>query len=256
MATAMQRWGLAHVKKDDECFICPCHLGVHVRTHGVLDHPYELCVTFWLAWLYCCLTHSCCVEVTQWWGLVHGEKYGESISSCPCRPSASYIMWCAANVQHIHIGPCVTYLLDWFTELLPGSQFLCGACVCTFCVTFCGLKAQYSDDSHVHATAPWSVCVWFRSHSPHKVMHSSSNVIRYLISTCFCCCQLWGAHAQWNPFLLSLRHSHVIMYGLSILQAIKAGHIMATATAQWTCDGYEHPLDADPYNPVFFGFVC
>jgi len=47
------------------------------------------------------------------------------------------------------IGPCVMYLMDCFTELLLGSQFLFGAWVCTFCVIFCGLKAHsHSDGSH------------------------------------------------------------------------------------------------------------
>ena len=103
--------------------------------------------------LYCCLTHSSCAEVTQWWGLhvVRGEKYGESASSCKLQlyhvPCVLQSAWCAASVQQIHIGPCVIYLIDCFTELEPGSQFLCCACVCTFCVIFSGLKAQSHSDA-------------------------------------------------------------------------------------------------------------
>ena len=91
---------------------------------------------------------------------------------CPCQPGASYndhvpcVLQSTRFVQHIYVGPYVMYLLDWLTELLPGSQFLCGACDCTFCVIFCGLKAQsHSGDSHVHASAPCGQYVYDFAHT-------------------------------------------------------------------------------------------
>ena len=77
---------------------------------------------------------------------------------CPCHLGVSYIIyipcvlqntWCAANVQHIHIDRV------WCT-CWTASLFLCCACVCTFGVSFCGLKCQsHPDDSHVYATTPF-----------------------------------------------------------------------------------------------------
>jgi len=91
----------------------------------------------WCRYLYCCLTHSSCVEVTQIWGLVHVEKDSESAPSV----HAIFGVYCAYRPYR----PCWTASLN--------SQFLCCVCVCTFCVIFCGLKSQsHSDNGHVHAT--------------------------------------------------------------------------------------------------------
>ena len=49
----------------------------------------------WCRYLYCCLTHSSCVEVTQIWGLVHVEK--------------------VLSVYVVHID--ILTMLDCFTEL-------------------------------------------------------------------------------------------------------------------------------------------
>ena len=92
----------------------------------------------WCHYLYCCLTHSSCIEVTHRWWLVYVKKDGESASSvhaifgisiCPMYP-ADHMMYsqCAAHPYR----PCVLYLPDCFTELQPDSQFLYCARVCTF----------------------------------------------------------------------------------------------------------------------------
>ena len=187
MAAAMQRWGLACQKRWRECFICLRILGVHVKTHGVLDQfaasIWAVCVTFQLAW-FCivawltvlCWSHSV-MGASAWWKIwrrcfILSIPAWYKLHHVPCVLQST---WCATHVQHIHIGPCVMYLTECFIELLPGSQFLFGACICTVRVIFCGLKAQsHSDDSHVVATAPGSVRLWFCSCSPRNVMHSST----------------------------------------------------------------------------------
>ena len=57
----------------------------------------------WCRYLYCCLTHSSCVEVTQIWGLVHVEK--------------------VLSVYVVHID--ILTMLDCFTELTILVLFMC-----------------------------------------------------------------------------------------------------------------------------------
>ena len=68
----------------------------------------------------------------------------------PCVLPLTWVLSQSMVLQSTSMWPCVTYLVDCFTD----SLFLCCACVCTFGVSFCGLKSQsHLDDSCVHATA-------------------------------------------------------------------------------------------------------
>ena len=52
------------------------HKRVELKTRTINSLPPR-----WYCYLYCCLTHSSYVEVTQRWGLAHVEKDGESAPS-------------------------------------------------------------------------------------------------------------------------------------------------------------------------------
>ena len=56
----------------------------------------------WCHYLYFCLTHSSCVEVTQWWTLAHVEKTVKvlHLSMPSCRAYVLQSIWCVASVQH------------------------------------------------------------------------------------------------------------------------------------------------------------
>ena len=80
-----------------------------IRTHGVLDQcAASACAACdFLASLiqYCCLM-----------GLVHGEKYSESASSCPCQPGASYIItW---SLSHILMTAMCVQLLRGLMKVM------------------------------------------------------------------------------------------------------------------------------------------
>ena len=88
--------------------------------------------------------------------IVHVGKDGESVPS-----------WC--KVHHVVRVPCRAHgvLPGCSTQYRPcwtasmNSRFLSCTCMCLyFCVIFSGLKSwSHSDNGHVHATAPCSVCV-------------------------------------------------------------------------------------------------
>jgi len=54
----------------------PIYKRVELKTRTINSLPPQ-----WYHYLYCCLTHSCYIEVTQRWGLAHVEKGGESAPS-------------------------------------------------------------------------------------------------------------------------------------------------------------------------------
>ena len=126
-------------------------------------------------YLHCSLTNSSCHSHSAD-GASAYQKDDGSASICPCHHGVSYIhhvpcvlqsIWCAASACATHLYRlCVTYLLE------PGSQFLCHACVWTYCVIVGSLWSQlYSAESQVHATAACSVLV-FTHDRPYNVLHS------------------------------------------------------------------------------------
>ena len=62
----------------------------------------------WCHYLYCCLTHRSCVEVTQWWGLVHIENGGRSALSMPSQCKLHHIVHGSCRA-HVHCAG----LLHW-----------------------------------------------------------------------------------------------------------------------------------------------
>jgi len=116
-------------------------------------------------YLHCSLTNSFCHSHSAD-GASACQKDNGSASICPCHHGVSYIhhvpcvlksiIWCAASACATHLYRlCVTYLLE------PGSQFLCCACVWTYCVIVGSLRSQlYSAESQVHETAACSVLVF------------------------------------------------------------------------------------------------
>jgi len=121
----------------------------------------------WCCYVYCCLTHSFCVELTQRWGLAHVEKDSESASSvhaisfklrvsCRARdvlPVCSTSIWTMCDVP--------AGLLHWATAWLAVPVLCMCLYFCViFCVIFCGLQSQsHSDGGRVYATALCSVYV-------------------------------------------------------------------------------------------------
>ena len=99
------------VLSPDSCMSCASHLSLLMAT--VMQQWYQQCAASACAAcdflasliLYCCLM-----------GLVHGEKYGESASSCPRQPGASYIIsW---SLSHILMTAMCVQLLRGLMKVM------------------------------------------------------------------------------------------------------------------------------------------
>ena len=101
-----------------------------VRSLVLLPHSQFVC------WSHSAMGASACRK--RWW----------KCSLCPCYLSVSYIMLCMCPAEHMMCCQCSRpYTPCWTSSL--NSQFLSCACVCTFCVMFCGLKSQSHSDNHL-----------------------------------------------------------------------------------------------------------
>ena len=150
---------------------------------------FEQLATFHLAWF--CIVAWLTDPVLKSLSVGGIKICGESTLSCPCHCSASYIMShvsCRAcdmlpvypyrSTHHVPAGQ-LHWTIAWLTVPVWG---MCFVLVGSHSVAW-RLSYINSDDNHVHATALWSVHLWFRSCSPH-VMHSSSILYWYCSRMC------------------------------------------------------------------------
>ena len=110
MATAMHAVMQRLCQKGRrECFICPCHLGVHIRTHSVID---QRATSVWIVCdfpasliLYCRLTQFLCwshsvMRASAWWKIQRKCFIFSIPAWCKLHhvPCVLQSTWCAASV--------------------------------------------------------------------------------------------------------------------------------------------------------------
>jgi len=114
--------------------------------------------------LFLCWRHSAMGTSACW-------KRWRKCSICPCHLGVSYITSCMCPAEHTMCCQCNTpYRPCWTSSL--NSQ-----CACTLCVI-------HSDNSHVHATALCSVCVFALAHPTMSCIPLVTPLFMQLTTSC------------------------------------------------------------------------